>query len=61
MIILRKIKAGALQFVLFVGAIIAVLLMSFLLLTYTHQHFEKKTDVLIEVLRSADYGRFFDG
>ncbi|SNR80586.1 hypothetical protein SAMN04488009_0164 [Maribacter sedimenticola] len=56
MIILRKIKAGALQFVLFVGAIIAVLLMSFLLLTYTHQHFEKKTDVLIEVLRSADYG-----
>jgi hypothetical protein len=56
MIILRKIKAGALQFVLFVGAIIAVLLMSFLLLTYTHQHFEKKTDVLIEVLRSAGYG-----
>lgn len=56
MIILGKIKAGALQFVLFVGAIIAVLLMSFLLLTYTHQHFEKKSDVLIEVLRSADYG-----
>lgn len=56
MTVLRKIKAGALQFVLFVGAIIAVLLMSFLLLTHTHQHFEKKGDVLIEVLRSADYG-----
>ncbi len=56
MIILRKIRAGALQFVLFVGAVIAVLLMSFLLLTYTHRHFEKKTDVLMEVIRSADYG-----
>lgn len=55
MIILRKIRAGALQFVLFVGAVIALLLMSFLLLTYTHRHFEKKTNVLIEVLRSADY------
>ncbi|SHK12501.1 hypothetical protein SAMN04488007_2088 [Maribacter aquivivus] len=56
MIIARKVKAGALQFVLFVGAIVAVLLMSFLLLTYTHQHFEKKTDVLVEVLRSTNYG-----
>ena len=56
MIIARKIEAGALQFVLFVGAIVAVLLMSFLLLTYTHQHFEKKTDVLVEVLRSTNYG-----
>ena len=52
----KKIQAGALQFVLFVGVIIAVLLMSFLLLTYTHQHFAKKTDILIEVLRSANYG-----
>ncbi|WP_321827248.1 hypothetical protein [Maribacter dokdonensis] len=56
MIIARKIKAGALQFVLFVGAIVAVLLMSFLLLSYTHQHFEKKTDILVEVLRSTNYG-----
>lgn len=52
----KKIKAGALQFVLFVGAIIAVMLMSFLLLTHTHKHFENKTDILVELLESVNYG-----
>lgn len=51
-----RIQAGALQFVLFIGAVVAVLLLSFLLLSYTHQHFAKQTDLLITVLRSADYG-----
>ena len=56
MAVLKKINAGALQFVLFVGAVIAVLLMSFLLLTYTHKHFEQKTDILVQLLQSANYG-----
>lgn len=51
-----KIKAGALQFVLFIGAVIAVLLMAFILLSYTHAHFDKKTDVVIDLIKSADFG-----
>ncbi len=51
-----KIKAGALQFVLFIGAVIAVLLMAFVLLSYTHTHFDKKTDIIIDVIKSADFG-----
>lgn len=56
MIVLKKINAGALQFVLFVGAIIAVLLMSFLLLMHTHKHFKTKTNILIALVESANYG-----
>jgi len=52
----QKIKAGALQFVLFVGAVIAVLLMSFVLLTHTHAHFEKTTDVAIAAIKGTDFG-----
>lgn len=51
-----RIKAGALQFVLFIGAVIAVLLMAFILLSYTHTHFDKKTDVVIDLIKSADFG-----
>lgn len=56
MMVFRKIQAGALQFVLFIGAIVALLLLSFLLLTYTQKHFEKKSGILVEVLQGADYG-----
>ncbi|TMM52162.1 hypothetical protein FEE95_20965 [Maribacter algarum] len=56
MIITKKIQAGALQFVLFIGAVVAVLLASFMLLSFTHTHFDKKTDVLISVIKSADFG-----
>jgi len=52
----KKIQAGALQFVLFIGAVIAVLLMTFMLLSFTHTQFDKKTDVLISVIKSADFG-----
>ncbi|WP_036384479.1 hypothetical protein [Muricauda sp. MAR_2010_75] len=52
----QKIKAGALQFVLFIGAIIAVLLMSFVLISHTHILFKKKTDVTISLVRTADQG-----
>ena len=52
----KKIKAGALQFVLFIGAVIAVLLLSFVLVSYSHNVFHKKTDVTIEVIKAADAG-----
>ena len=52
----RKIKAGALQLVLFVGALIAVLLFAFILLTHTHYLFEKKTDLTIALLQEANRG-----
>ena len=52
----HKIKAGALQLVLFVGALIAVLLFTFILLTHTHYLFEKKTEVTIALLQEANRG-----
>ncbi len=51
-----KIKAGALQFVLFIGAIVAILLMSFVLISYTHTYFDKKTDITVAVIRQSDFG-----
>jgi len=56
MIFTKKIQAGALQFVLFIGAVIAVLLMTFMLLSFTHTQFDKKTEVLITAIKSADFG-----
>ena len=56
MMVEKKIQAGALQFVLFIGAIVAVLLMAFMLLSFTHAHFDHKTDRLISVVKSADFG-----
>jgi len=56
MIFKKKIQAGALQFVLFIGAVIAVLLMTFILLSFTHTQFDKKTDVLLLAIKSADFG-----
>jgi len=56
MILGKKIQAGALQFVLFIGAVIAVLLASFMLLSFTHTHFDKKTGVLVSIIKSADFG-----
>ncbi|AWX43274.1 hypothetical protein HME9304_00261 [Flagellimonas maritima] len=51
-----KIKAGALQFVLLVGAVIAVLLLTFALLHKTHVLFGKKTSKTIAVIKKADLG-----
>lgn len=52
----KKVKAGALQFVLFMGAVIAVLLMTFVLLNHTHQLFDKKTSKVVAVVKRADMG-----
>lgn len=51
-----KIRAGALQFVLFIGAVVALLLMAFILLSFTHSHFDQKTDTYVAVIKSADFG-----
>lgn len=53
---IKKIKAGALQFVLFIGTVIAVLLMTFVLLHQTHSLFDKKTSRTVEVIKKADLG-----
>lgn len=52
----RKIKAGALQFVLFIGTLIAVLLLTFVLLHQTHSLFDKKTSRTVELIKKADLG-----
>lgn len=49
-----KIKGGSLQFVLFIGAVIAVLLLTFVLLSHMHIQFSKKSDTYIETIKQAD-------
>jgi len=51
---IKKTKAGALQFVLFIGSVIAVLLLSFVLVSHTHNLFQKKTDITINVIKFTD-------
>ncbi|MGW9686751.1 hypothetical protein [Flagellimonas sp. 2504JD1-5] len=50
----KKLRAGALQFVLFIGAVIAVLLLTFVLLHQTHSLFDKKTSKAIDLIKSSD-------
>ncbi|MBC6999637.1 hypothetical protein [Cytophaga sp. FL35] len=50
---LTKIKAGALQFVLFIGVVIALLLTGFVLITYTHNFFHKQTDTSIALIENT--------
>lgn len=50
-----KIKAGSLQFVLFIGAVIAVLLVTFVLLSHSHSFFSKKTGKYIAVIQKGDF------
>ena len=50
----RKLRAGSLQFVLFTGAVIAVLLLTFVLLSHSHFLFAKKTDKYVELIKQTD-------
>ncbi|WP_411032223.1 hypothetical protein [Spongiimicrobium sp. 3-5] len=52
----KKIRAGALQFVLFIGAIIAVLLMTFVLISHVHTRFNKKADLTTAVIKRTNDG-----
>jgi len=51
---MRRIKAGALQFVLFIGVLIAVLLFTFVILSHTHSFFGKKTEILVHTIKKTD-------
>ena len=51
-----KVRAGALQFVLFVGTVIAIFLMTFVLVSYSHSYFHKKTALTIDLIQEAQFG-----
>ncbi len=51
----HKIKAGSLQFVLFIGAVIAVLLLTFVLLSHSHIFFAKKSSKFVEVIECNSF------
>ncbi len=51
-----KIKAGALQFVLFIGVVIVILLLTFVTLSHTHTFFGKKSELLIKTIKKTDLG-----
>ncbi|RXG11384.1 hypothetical protein DSM03_11721 [Leeuwenhoekiella aestuarii] len=53
---LHKVKAGALQFTLFIGVLVILILGSFVLLSYTHQRFKDQSDLLQETIQLADQG-----
>ena len=50
----HKIKAGALQFTLFIGVLILLILTAFVLLSYTHQRFRGQNNLLKETIQTAD-------
>lgn len=52
----NKIKGGALQFVLFIGAVIVVLLLAFISLAYSHHFFQKKGDLVLEAVALSNDG-----
>jgi len=51
-----KLKAGALQLILFILVVIALLLTAFILLVNTHKRFQIQADFIIEATRNADKG-----
>lgn len=48
--------AGSLQFVLFIGVVIMLLLMAFVTLSHSQSFFGKKTELFINTVRKADSG-----
>ncbi len=54
--ILKKIKAGALQFTMFVVVVVALMLAAFIILIHTQKQFKIKTALVKETLHSADLG-----
>ncbi|WP_435624312.1 hypothetical protein [Flagellimonas sp.] len=52
----KQIKGGALQFVLLVGTLIALILLSFILLHQTHTFFDKRTSKTIDLINKTDLG-----
>ncbi len=52
----KQIKGGALQFVLLVATLIALILLSFILLHQTHAFFDKRTSKTIDVIHKTEQG-----
>ena len=52
----KKIKAGALQYTLFVAVLIMILISTFLALTYLQIHFKTTSNFQIQSIRNADMG-----
>ena len=48
-----RLKAGALQLVLFIGVLVCVLLMAFVLLISTKSQFQAKQNVLISLIKQG--------
>ncbi|NAS32033.1 hypothetical protein GTQ40_13690 [Flavobacteriaceae bacterium R38] len=51
-----KLKGGALQFVVFTGLVIAILLAAFVSLTHVHSLFKKQTGLTIATIKNTDFG-----
>lgn len=56
MMFFKKIKAGALQFVLFIGTIIVLMLFAFILIHHSHSLLGKKSDIIVGIVQKADQG-----
>lgn len=54
-----KVKAGALQFVVLVGVLLAIMLLAFISLTHVHNFFNAQSDVGIATIKNADNGIFY--
>ena len=54
--LLYKIPAGALQLVVFIGIVIAIILASFVTLAYVNMKFSKQTNLLIDTVDYANLG-----
>ncbi|WP_244462154.1 hypothetical protein [Wocania ichthyoenteri] len=51
-----RVKAGALQFTMFIGVVIALLLAAFIILIHTYKTFKVQTDFLKESIENSDKG-----
>lgn len=49
-----KLKAGALQYTIFIAVVIALLVFAFISLTYTQQHFKAKTSTFLQTVRNTN-------
>ncbi len=53
-----KLKAGALQFVVFIGVVIAILLAAFMTLSHVHSLFEKQSDLAVKTIKDVDFNLY---
>ncbi|WP_299223896.1 hypothetical protein [uncultured Psychroserpens sp.] len=53
---MKKLRAGALQLVIFIVIIIALILSSFIILLHTHKQFKLQTNHMIEMVKLTDKG-----